>query len=100
MKAVRIATVVLGLALAVYGTASLTGGWLGEPPWWTERGASTQDRTDDVIWTFLWEKPRSGREWISAGVAVAGLVLAVAAWPRRGGRPRAGQATTPPRPPS
>lgn len=31
--AVRIAIVVVGLAAATYGTASLTGGWLGTPPW-------------------------------------------------------------------
>ena len=35
--ALRIALAValgLGLAAVVYGTASLTGGWLGTPPWW------------------------------------------------------------------
>ena len=31
---VRIALVVLGLAAFDYGTASLTGGWLGTPPRW------------------------------------------------------------------
>jgi hypothetical protein len=30
----RIALVVVGLTLALYATASLTGGWLGTPPWW------------------------------------------------------------------
>src|SRR5262245_35574701 len=33
-KPLRVALVVLGLAMAVYGVASLTGGWLGTPPWW------------------------------------------------------------------
>ena len=33
MPGSRIAPVVLGLAASVYGTASLTGGWLGTPPW-------------------------------------------------------------------
>lgn len=31
---VRVVLVVLGLAVVVYGVASLTGGWLGTPPWW------------------------------------------------------------------
>src|SRR5688500_6920374 len=30
----RIALSVVGLALAIYGVASLTGAWLGKPPWW------------------------------------------------------------------
>ena len=33
-RAVLLAPVVVGLAAAVYGAASLTGGWLGTPPWW------------------------------------------------------------------
>ena len=33
-RTVRIALVVVGLAAAVYGAASLTGGWLGTPPWY------------------------------------------------------------------
>ena len=32
--AIRLVLFALGLAAAVYGTASLTGGWLGTPPWW------------------------------------------------------------------
>ncbi len=32
-RAVRTACVVLGAAMAVYAVASLTGGWLGTPPW-------------------------------------------------------------------
>jgi len=31
---VRLTLVVVGLAMAVYGVASLTGAWLGTPPWW------------------------------------------------------------------
>ena len=33
-KSGRTSFIVVGLAIGVYGTASLTGGWLGEPPWW------------------------------------------------------------------
>lgn len=36
--AFRLSLVVLGLAAVVYGTATLTGDWLGTPPWW-ERAA-------------------------------------------------------------
>lgn len=38
-RAVRVGLVVLGAAMAVYSTASLTGGWLGTPPWWEIREA-------------------------------------------------------------
>ena len=41
--AARIALVTLGLAAAVYRTASLTGEWLGSPPWW-ERAAPMSSR--------------------------------------------------------
>jgi len=37
--AVRVGFVVLGAATAVYGAASLTGGWLGAPPWEDPRPA-------------------------------------------------------------
>lgn len=45
--AIRLSLVALGLAAAVYGTASLTGGWLGTPPWWkckTHRDRLVEDR--------------------------------------------------------
>lgn len=32
-RAVRVGLVILEAAIAVYGAASLTGGWLGTPPW-------------------------------------------------------------------
>ena len=32
-RTLRVGLVVLGAAMAVYGAASLTGGWLGTPPW-------------------------------------------------------------------
>jgi hypothetical protein len=35
-RSARLLLAALGLAAVVYGAASLTGGWLGEPPWWTE----------------------------------------------------------------
>lgn len=33
-RPLRLALVVLGLVLAVYGASTLTGRWLGTPPWW------------------------------------------------------------------
>ncbi len=87
-RAVRVGLVVLGAAMAVYGTASLTGGWLGTPPWW--------ERHDDVeVWVSLRETTpekvrldlvteREGRTRVSMVVIGAGLALvAVGAWPRR-----------------
>ncbi len=93
--AIRIGLVVLGVGMAVYGAASLTGGWLGTPPWW--------ERHDDVeIWVSLRETDglraattpekvrldlvteREGRARVSMLVIAVGLVLvAVGAWPRR-----------------
>jgi len=42
-RPLRLALVVLGLGLAVYGTASLTSGWLGTPPWWPWRAVSLKE---------------------------------------------------------
>ena len=44
--AIRSVLVTLGLAAAVYGTESLTGGWLGTPLWWErpETAAEVRDR--------------------------------------------------------
>jgi hypothetical protein len=102
--AVRIALVVLGQAFAVYGVASLTGGWLGTPPWWERRipksewdfelfaqlqepGTANAYRQDyDGGWEFPTSifRLREARRLVSVAVAVAGLVLAVfAGWPRR-----------------
>src|ERR1051326_595137 len=33
-RPLRLALGIVGLAAAVHGVASLTGGWLGTPPWW------------------------------------------------------------------
>jgi hypothetical protein len=72
----RIVLVVVGLAAAVYGTASLTGQWLGTPPWWTEE-ASTSAEIFGRQWRIDLVQFRSGREWISGGVVAVGLGLAV-----------------------
>lgn len=41
--AIRLGFAVVGVAMAVYGTASLTGGWLGTPPWWMRAAPLTED---------------------------------------------------------
>ena len=47
--ALRLALVVLGIAVAGYGTASLTGGWLGTPTWWeVERPATPEESKRDL----------------------------------------------------
>ena len=111
--AVRVGFVVLGAAMAVYGAASLTGGWLGAPPWWErteiryemEYGNVWEPGDEELLKRYTIRElrqqklarlryevkvPRPGRVWWSAGVVAAGLALvAVGAWPRR----RAGAAT-------
>lgn len=42
-RSLRLTLVVLGLALAVYGASTLTGGWLGVPPWWRWRHVTSEE---------------------------------------------------------
>jgi hypothetical protein len=85
-RSLRIGLAVVGLAAVVYGAASLTGGWLGEPPWWTKEVASTSVHVFGKDNTLAVEQPRDGRELISAAMIVVGLVLvAWAAWSSRRG---------------
>ena len=92
---------VVALAAAVYATASLSGGWLGTPPWW-----QTWHRIDEydirnpgvpVPWIRLDAHGRvvaileaqPAREVTSASIALVGYALfAAAAWPRRDRRGR------------
>jgi hypothetical protein len=95
-RAVRVGLVVLGAAMAAYGAASLTGGWLGTPPWWHQIEKRYDEeyarrtwqfpeiRDEDAVYLIRRRVPRGGREWISGGVVAAGIALvAVGAWPRR-----------------
>lgn len=96
-RPLRPALIVLGLALAVYGTASLTGGWLGMAPWWerAQRWSDLRIRQDIEGIAFqhdgeLYPDPpmgmvaRDDREWISVAVIAVGVGLAASgAWPRR-----------------
>ena len=86
MPPYRLALVLVGLAGAVYGVASLTGERLGTPPWWRENvtGPSGPDETGRFGPSMTMAEPRQGREWISGGVVAVGLgLVAVGAWPRR-----------------
>lgn len=75
-RILRIVLVVLGLVVAVYGVASLTGGWLGEPPWWRGRLESTlydeahPNGPSVYTWGLLYP-----RRLCSAGVVLAGVAL-------------------------
>ena len=110
---VRLAAVVLGLAAVVYGTASMTGCWLGTPSWlvpisaeeWLSEhhpGATWPNgaipRPGDVFWSFRESAGRgivtnawriqsgdiASHKWISVAVVAAGVALtAFGAWPRR-----------------
>jgi hypothetical protein len=100
-RALRLALVVVGLAIAVYGIASLTGEWLGTPPWWESRlifhasqpgnaslvGGPGVEGPSNGRWVRVAQvgpQPRPGREWISGGVVAVGLWLVVVGiWPRR-----------------
>ena len=84
----------------VYGVASVTGGWLGTPPWWT-KAVQVEGQPAPILVRYpsgkeIWMQPhptswlvpgvalREGREWISGGVVAVGLgLVAVGAWPRR-----------------
>ena len=101
--AVCIALVVVGISAVVCGAASLTGGWLGTPPWWErasepmsidlggESVAFSRSHGPPTIAQVRASydghpnvTPIDGREWISAGVVTAGMVLfTIGAWPRR-----------------
>jgi hypothetical protein len=84
-RPLRFALASLGLVAAVYGAASLTGGWLGTPPWWEswtpwERSSWDQKSDpEDVRFTrngFEYLKPGEDREWISYGVTALGFGIA------------------------
>ncbi len=84
-RPLRLSFVALGLALALYGTASLTGGWLGTPPWWDAAAVSVAHLSEkaraDLIDIDVFVEWR--RDGSSVVVILAGLALAV--W---GARPR------------
>lgn len=94
-RPLRLALVVGGLAGVVYGTSTLSGGWLGTPPWWDappepEIGVAIDyyvDGSDKVDLAGFVESPTptsNRREWISGAVIAVGVGLA--AWgssPRR-----------------
>ena len=83
IRADRIALVVVGLAVAVYGVGSLTG---DRPPWWERRKPLPDDYITSGfgVWPQRDLEPVPGREWISGGVVAAGVGLAAfGAWPRR-----------------
>ena len=89
-RPLRVLLGTIGIAAALYGSASLTGGWLGTPSWWSERYITDERGNppshDDARFgrTRAWRRPRYGREWISATVVVSGLGLAAfALWPRK-----------------
>lgn len=96
----RVAFGALGLAVAIYGSAWLTGGWLGVPPWTVLiLGVHTSDVPPGTPSYVPYDPPviaegrRRESERIAAGVVAAGLSLVIyASWPRRS-TPRAPPAT-------
>lgn len=94
-RSVRVGLAVLGAATTVYGFASLTGRWLGTPPWW-ERGMTDEEVLAKCIASGGGSEsvaeyrrlhgdptlPNYGtREWVSLATVATGLtVLALGAW--------------------
>src|SRR5436305_1871698 len=79
-RSVRVVLAALGIAAAIYGAASLTGGWLGTPPWWqqtwvVERTWSAEGRIIDHF-RVEGQELNPNREWDSGYVIAAGLGLA------------------------
>ncbi len=72
----RIALLALGLVAVVYSAASLTGGWLGTPPWWWTETQASDVTVFGATQRLGLEELRKGREWISGDVIVAGLAVA------------------------
>lgn len=80
-RRVRVAAVLVGLAIGVYGMASLTGGWLGFLPHGRQFIVS-EDGTEQIDHKAVWREVDEvffGQVWIALGVFVA----ASGAWPRR-----------------
>ena len=84
-RAVRVGLVVLGAAMAVYGAAGLTGGWLGTPLWADRVHAiRSLDREPGQAPPTAWcVESIHERPAIGAAVGVTGALVAVGAWPRR-----------------
>ena len=98
-RPLRLALAALGLVAVLYGLASLTGGWLGTPPWessaeersfrWEEvsflrPNLTTQGRYEAFRWDDEDEPEQSSRrQWAALAITAAGLALAAfALWPR------------------
>ncbi|MBL9087332.1 MAG: hypothetical protein JNM10_09330 [Planctomycetia bacterium] len=87
----RLLVLAVGAVMAVYGAASLTGGWLGTPPWWVVCTQTiTQELHSDghcevrVADHAPFHAPRPWDAPVGAALTAAGLSLvAVGVWLRR-----------------
>jgi hypothetical protein len=86
-RPLRLALVVLGPVVAVYGASTLTGSWLGTPPWWTATVVPVDPSSapdTHFLAINLRTAPRPGYEWISGAVIAVGVgLVAWGGWPRR-----------------
>jgi len=80
----RLLLLYVGVVALVYGVASLTGGWLGTPPWW-----SHHEPVPDLIGVYV-DRPRVAREWVSGGLILLGVGLLLQLWTRGARRPSTG----------
>ncbi|MFO0933758.1 MAG: hypothetical protein U1E39_13795 [Planctomycetota bacterium] len=87
----RLLVLAVGAVMAIYGAASLTGGWLGTPPWWVVCTQTiTQELGSDghcdvrVADHAPSHDPRPRDAPVGGALTAAGVGLgAVGAWPRR-----------------
>jgi hypothetical protein len=59
--ALHLSLIALGLASVVYGTASLTGGWLGTPPWWTNPTTPRDEVDVEAAWDLVYHRASGQR---------------------------------------
>ncbi len=76
--AARVALALLGLAVTAYGVASLTGGWMGKPPW--QKSVSEYEGTDVPPRVVIFSaRPNLRRDWVGGALTVVGIATIAAA---------------------
>ena len=78
----RLALVIVGLGVVLYGIAALTGGWLGFPPRYEVITPPAIEADGEGGWVTYAAVLRDGGEATGIGLIVVGVfIIAVGAWP-------------------